>query len=89
MKLENTPGKNTPWKTNTELRKKKDDDELFTGDWKYLSVLGSLLYIANITRPDISYCISALARYGKDPNLSHHQALERVVLYLKKPRINA
>jgi len=86
MKLENTPGKNTPWKTNTELRKKKDDDELFTGDWKYLSVLGSLLYIANITRPDISYCISALARYGKDPNLSHHQALERVVLYLKKTK---
>ena len=86
MKLENTPGKNTPWKTNTELRKKKDDDELFTGDWKYLSVLGSLLYIANISRPDISYCVSALARYGKDPNLLHHQALERVVLYLKKTK---
>ena len=86
MNVGDKPGKNTPWKIGTELRKTKDGDEMFNGDWKYLSVLGSVLYIANVTRPDISYCVSALSRYGQNPNASHYKALERVVLYLKKTK---
>ncbi|KAK4389653.1 Retrovirus-related Pol polyprotein from transposon TNT 1-94 [Sesamum angolense] len=40
-------------------------------------------YLANGTRPDISFCVSKLARYTSCPDKTHWGALDRVLRYLK------
>ena len=50
---------------------------------KYSQIIGSLQYLANGTRPDISYSVSKLARYTSCPNKTHWDALDRVLRYLK------
>ncbi|KAL8124691.1 hypothetical protein AgCh_012369 [Apium graveolens] len=50
---------------------------------RYSQIIGSLQYLANCTRPDISYSVSKLARYTSCPNRTHWDALDRVLRYLK------
>ena len=50
---------------------------------RYSQIIGSLQYLANGTRPDISYSVSRLARYTSCPNRTHWDALDRVLRYLK------
>ena len=50
---------------------------------RYSQIIGSLQYLANGTRPDISYSVSKLARYTSCPNRTHWDALDRVLRYLK------
>ncbi|EAQ84333.1 hypothetical protein CHGG_08347 [Chaetomium globosum CBS 148.51] len=49
----------------------------------YLRKIGSLLYDAVITRPDIAFAVSRLARFTTNPGLAHQKAADRVLLYLK------
>ena len=49
---------------------------------EYRSIIGSLLYAANITRPDIAYITSALSRYLNEPMDYHLRAARRVLEYL-------
>jgi hypothetical protein len=49
---------------------------------KYCEVVGSLLYLANTVRPDISHAVGALSRYREKPTTSHWNAAMRVVKYL-------
>ena len=50
---------------------------------KYSQLIGSLLYIFNRTRPDISYAVGRLSRYTSNPSRKYWTALERVFRYLK------
>lgn len=50
---------------------------------KYQEMLGSLMYVSQGTRPDITYCVSKLAQFSKDPRQIHLNALKRVYRYLK------
>ena len=45
-------------------------------------LIGSLQYLANTTRPDISQAVSLLARYRANPTTAHYKAGLRVVSYL-------
>ena len=38
---------------------------------KYSQLIGSLLYISNKTRPDISYAVGRLSRYTSHPSKDH------------------
>lgn len=49
----------------------------------YQSVIGSLMYAMLETRPDICYCIAKLSQYASNPNISHFQALKRVLRYIQ------
>jgi hypothetical protein len=49
---------------------------------RYLELIGSLQYLANTTRPDISQAVSLLARYRANPTTAHYKAGLRVVSYL-------
>ena len=49
----------------------------------YRSVIGSLLYIATHTRPDIAVAASMLARIVEKPSMKHQKAAIKVVKYLK------
>lgn len=49
----------------------------------YQEAIGSLMFAAQISRPDISYAVGALARYNNNPGKAHWQAVKRVMRYLK------
>ena len=52
--------------------------------WHYASIVGMLLYIANNTRPDISYAVSSVARFVNKPKKSHASAVQTILRYLKR-----
>ena len=49
----------------------------------YLSAVGSLMYLATCTRPDISFTVSTLARFSANPGEAHWQAVKHLFRYLK------
>jgi hypothetical protein len=52
----------------------------------YQKKIGSLLYAAVITRPDIAFAVSRLARFTTNPGPEHHEGADRILLYLKRTR---
>jgi hypothetical protein len=52
----------------------------------YQRKIGSLLYAAVTTRPDIAFATSRLSRFLTNPSPKHHAAADRVLLYLKRYR---
>ena len=72
----------------TRQAKKKSPLNEFNGVTKptnalYRAVIGSLLYLAQVTRPDISYAISKLARNQVNPTEDDWEDVKRVFKYLK------
>ena len=49
----------------------------------YISAVGSLLYLAISTRPDIAYAVSVLARFNTNPGKAHWAAVKHLFRYLK------
>ena len=49
----------------------------------YQSKIGSLLYLAVHTRPDISYSVSVFSRYLTNPSSNHIKGVDRVIRYIK------
>jgi hypothetical protein len=56
--------------------------EVSVEQFDYLSVVGSLLHIANCVRCDIAFAVGCLARYAATPGRAHVNAAKRVVKYL-------
>ena len=48
----------------------------------YCSTLGSLMYLAVGTRPDIAFAVLTLAQYTENPGLVHWEALKQIYRYL-------
>lgn len=55
-------------------------------DFPYLSAVGSLLHIAGLTRPDISWAVGAAARHGAAYGKRHVRAVKRIIAYLYHTR---
>ncbi|UYV70659.1 hypothetical protein LAZ67_8000192, partial [Cordylochernes scorpioides] len=49
----------------------------------YQEMIGSLMYLSVGTRPDITFYVSQLSQYNKDPKVIHLTALKRIYRYLK------
>ena len=49
------------------FRPKEDGEDVLGPDFPYLSVIGTLMYHANSTRPDIAFSVNILARYSAAP----------------------
>ena len=49
----------------------------------YRNMVGSLLYLACWTRPDIALAVSELSRFVSDPSQNHMQAEKHLLRYLK------
>lgn len=62
----------------------KDDDEKKEMETvPYKELIGSLLYIANCTRPDIAHSVYQLCRFTSNPGRNHWMAAKRVLRYLR------
>ncbi|XP_055848470.1 uncharacterized protein LOC129913695 [Episyrphus balteatus] len=49
----------------------------------YQELIGSLLFTAQVSRPDISYAVNCLSRFNQNPGKAHWVAAKRVLRYLK------
>ena len=49
----------------------------------YLEAIGCLTYLSTISRPDISFAVSKLASFNKNPSVTHWNQAKRVIRYLK------
>ena len=52
-------------------------------DKPYRSLVGSLMYLAVCTRPDLAMAVSSLSRYSQNPKMEHWEAAKRVLRYIK------
>ena len=44
--------------------------------------MGSILFAAIITRPNVAFVASRLARFNTNPSDIHHKAIDRTIQYL-------
>jgi hypothetical protein len=56
---------------------------------QYQRKMGSLLYAAVTTRPDIAFAVSRLARFIQNPGQDHQRAADRVIQFLYNTRSRA
>ena len=47
------------------------NEEILDSEFSYLNVIGALMYLANYTRPDISFAVNLLARFSSAPIKMH------------------
>ncbi|KAI7966272.1 hypothetical protein MJO29_002020 [Puccinia striiformis f. sp. tritici] len=64
----------------------EDQDALKKLGYNYRSIVGSLNYLSILTRPDISYAVSALSQFLESPGLSHYNAAIQVFRYISGTR---
>ena len=72
----------TPMDLNVRLMA-DDGHSKLTDKVKYQSMVGSLLYVAIATRPDISQAVGAVSKYNAEPSEAHLTAVKRILRYLK------
>ena len=61
------------------------DRELFDNEpWKYSSITGALLYLSTNTHPDITFAVSQVCHFNKEPRVSHAKAVKMIICYLKR-----
>jgi hypothetical protein len=73
--------KSTPISVTTRLCK-GDSNEVDKTRVPYVQLVGSLLYLASCTRPDISQAVGALSRYMAHPTEHHWSTAKGVLRYL-------
>ena len=71
----------TPVCVGSKLTKAKEDDEL-VDESLYQSAVGSLQYLSTMTRPDITFAVSNVAKYSSKPTKEHWIAVKRILRYL-------
>jgi hypothetical protein len=66
--------------------KTTDDERAFMRGRPYAKLIGSVMYAAIISRPDVSYAVSTLSQALADPTPAHWQAGRYLLRYLKSTR---
>ena len=49
----------------------------------YRELIGSLMYLSVMTRPDITYAVSTLSQHLENPSITHLEFVRRIIRYLK------
>ena len=88
--LDDTPPLQTPIDPNAQISKVQSPaDEKQHGDMRnvpYCEAMGSLMYATIGTRPDITFAVTLLSQYLKNPGHTHWEQAKRVIRYLKGTR---
>ncbi|XP_070667476.1 secreted RxLR effector protein 161-like [Malus domestica] len=61
----------------------EDEEEILELKVPYLSAIGALLYLAQCTRPNISFVVNLLAKYSNAPTRKHWNGVKDIFRYLK------
>lgn len=60
----------------------REGETLLSQDTPYLSAIGALMYLANTTRPDITFPVNLLARYSNSATQRHWKGVQQILRYL-------
>jgi Reverse transcriptase (RNA-dependent DNA polymerase) len=74
--------RSVPMDPGTKLVKAAPGEELDQSQYPFASLVGSLLYLAICTRPDIAFAVGALTRHMARPTYEHWLAAKAVLRYL-------
>jgi hypothetical protein len=69
----------TPMESNQEI----DESAPFSDANLFRSLVGSLIYLSTMTRPDISFAVRKISQKMQSPSINDWQAAKRVLRYLK------
>jgi hypothetical protein len=84
FKMSDARSVETPLPSNVQLLPTPEDVlPLDRKKYPYRALVGSLLYVAQVFRPDIAFAVSELARHQERPSLQHWEAGKHVLRYLK------
>jgi len=85
--MENSKLASTPLDPNVKLipRSGSEQDPKMKGV-PYQEAIGSLMYAALGTRPDISFAVQHLSQFSSNPSPAHWTAVKRVLRYLNNTR---
>lgn len=78
-KMEDCKSSHTPMETGLKLPIGNQRDDTYD----YRGLIGSLMYIAVCTRPDIAYAVGYLSQFNESFTEIHWKAAKRVLRYLK------
>jgi hypothetical protein len=85
--LQDSKSVSTPMDSRISLSKSQcpttEGEKLFMQSKSYREAVGSLLWVSNGTRPDISYAVNQVARYMENPGVQHWDAVQRILVYLR------
>lgn len=76
----------TPSDANQKLTKEMspttEEEKQQMSNIPYQEAVGSILYLTQCTRPDISFAISNVSKYSQNPGMAHWTAVKRIFKYL-------
>jgi Reverse transcriptase (RNA-dependent DNA polymerase) len=72
---------NTPMEPNKKIY--LEEDELLKDIGQYQRLVSKLIYLI-VTRPDISFAVSLVSQFMHAPRITHLEAMDRILRYLKK-----
>ena len=72
----------SPCESSVQLHKRTFDEESADGEL-YRQMIGSLMFLAQYTRPDIAFAVSTLSQFNKDPSTHHIRAAKHVMRYIQ------
>ncbi|XP_050238254.2 secreted RxLR effector protein 161-like [Mercurialis annua] len=61
-----------------------ENEDILGPEVPYLSAIIALIYLANCTRPDISFSINLLARFSSAPTKRHWNGIKHILRYLRE-----
>ncbi|KAF5374058.1 hypothetical protein D9757_010721 [Collybiopsis confluens] len=73
----------TPMDTHIKLSRLPENESHPDIKAVYQNIIGSLMYAAITTRPDISFAVQALSQFNTNPGPIHLTAAKRILRYLK------
>lgn len=84
FKMEESNAVSTPMEANLKLvRECECHRETLDEKVPYQEAVGSLLYLSQVSRPDIAYAVSVVSRFNNQPRACHWAAVKRIFRYLK------
>jgi hypothetical protein len=64
------------------FKPREEGEEVLGQEFTYLSVIGALMYLANNTRPNISFTVDCLVRHSAAPTMRHWSGIKNILRYL-------
>jgi hypothetical protein len=84
--MENSSPMSTPLDPHVILHKHEDQPSDKIGGGLYAVAVGSLMYAAMCTRPDIAFAVQTLSQFTSNPGPEHWTAVKQVFRYLNGTR---
>lgn len=70
-------------KLTSEMSPKSNVEKCEMANIPYQEAVGSILYLAQCTRPDIAFAVNNVSRFNNNPGSAHWVAVKRILRYLK------